>query len=213
MTSVRDLTAPAGAIDLAAAEAAIAQLLGALGQDAASDRLLATPGRAATALLELVVSPGAPIAKPMPTEGYRGLVLVRDIPFQSLCEHHLLPFRGRAHVGFLPGDSLIGLSTLARAVEHVAHGLQLQERITQQVHDWVCDAVNPRGAGVVIEAEHLCMSFRGVGTPDTRLTTSVFSGELADDVAARSAFFGSASRGSAIPDDPTALTAPGGLHA
>jgi len=224
MTSVRDLTAPAGAIDLAAAEAAIAQLLTALGQDAASDRLQATPGRAATALLELVVSPGPPLVKPMPTEGYRGLVLVRDIPFQSLCEHHLLPFRGRAHVGFLPGDSLIGLSTLARAVEHVAHGLQLQERITQQVHDWVCDAVNPRGAGVVIEAEHLCMSFRGVGTPDTRLTTSVFSGQLADDVAARGAFFGSAGAATADVNDPNApidpsaltgaaLTASGGLHA
>jgi len=190
MSSVRDLTAGAETIDLAAAEAAIAHLLTALGQDAASDRLRATPGRAATALLGLVVSPGAPTAKPMPTEGYRGLVLVRDIPFQSLCEHHLLPFRGRAHVGFLPGDSLVGLSTLARAVEHFAHGLQLQERITQQVHDWLRAEVNPRGAGVVVEAEHLCMSFRGVGTADTHLVSSVFSGELEHDVAARGAFFG-----------------------
>jgi len=196
MSSVQHLTAPigvdasVGTVDLVAAESAIAQLLTALGQDAASDRLLATPGRAAAALLGLVASPGEPAAKPMPAEGYRGLVLVRDIPFQSLCEHHLLPFRGRAHVGFLPGDSLIGLSTLARAVEHFAHGLQLQERITQQVHDWVRREVNPRGAGIVIEAEHLCMSFRGVGTADTHLITSVFSGELADDGAARSAFFG-----------------------
>ncbi|HEU0206181.1 MAG TPA: GTP cyclohydrolase I [Pseudolysinimonas sp.] len=193
MTSVQDVAAPPGAIDLVAAEAAIAQLLSALGQDAASDRLLATPGRAAAALLGLVVSPGAPIATPMPTEGYRGLVLVRDIPFQSLCEHHLLPFRGRAHVGFLPGDSLVGLSTLARAVEHFAHGLQLQERITQQVHDWVNREVNPRGAGVVVEAEHLCMSFRGVGTPHTHLVTSLFSGELAADAVARRAFFGASS--------------------
>jgi len=209
MNSVRNLTAPAGAIDLAAAEAAIAELLAALGQDAESDRLRATPGRAATALLELVVSPGEPVVKPMPTEGYRGLVLVRDIPFQSLCEHHLLPFRGRAHVGFLPGDSLIGLSTIARAVEHVAHGLQLQERITQQVHDWVQQAGAPRGAGVVIEAEHLCMSFRGVGTPDTHLVTSVFSGELAADVAARSAFFGTGGG----PNDPPVMNGQGGLHA
>lgn len=190
MSSVQDVAAPTGTVDLAAAEAALSQLLTALGQDAASDRLRATPRRAATALLELVVSPGAPQVKLMPTEGYRGLVLVRDIPFQSLCEHHLLPFRGRAHVGFLPGDHLIGLSTLARAVEHVAHGLQLQERITQQVHDWLRFEVNPQGAGVVIEAEHLCMSFRGVGTPDTHLVTSLFSGELTDDPAARSAFFG-----------------------
>ena len=100
MSSVHDLTAPpasarAGAVDLAAVESALAHLLTALGEDAASDRLRATPGRAATALLELVVSPGAPQVKLMPTEGYRGLVLVRDIPFQSLCEHHLLPFRRR----------------------------------------------------------------------------------------------------------------------
>jgi GTP cyclohydrolase I len=190
MSSVQNLTAPAGAIDLVAAEAAIAQLLTALGQDAASDRLHATPARAATALLGLVASPGAPEVKLMPAEGYRGLVLVRDIPFQSLCEHHLLPFRGRVHVGFLPGDHLVGLSTLARAVEYVSHGLQLQERMTQQVHDWLQLELNPRGAGVVIQAEHLCMSFRGIGTPDTHLTTSLFSGALGDDAASRSAFFG-----------------------
>ena len=209
MSSVQDLTAPVGTIDLVAAEAAIAQLLTALGQDAASDRLLATPGRAADALLGLVVSPGPPVVKPMPTEGYRGLVLVRDIPFQSLCEHHLLPFRGRAHVGFLPSDSLVGLSTLARAVEHFAHGLQLQERITQQVHDWVRHELNPRGAGVVVEAEHLCMSFRGVGTADTHLITSVFSGELEDDGAARRAFFGAGGAGAI--NDPNPIP-PGGLH-
>jgi GTP cyclohydrolase I len=190
MSAVRDLTAPVSTIDLGAAEAAIAMLLTALGQDAASNRLVATPGRAATALLELIVSPGSPTVKLMPTEGYGGLVLVRDIPFQSLCEHHLLPFRGRAHVGFLPGDSLVGLSTLARAVEHFAHGLQLQERITQQVHDWLRLELEPRGAGIVVEAEHLCMTFRGIGTADTHLVTSLFSGELADDVAARAAFFG-----------------------
>jgi len=195
MTSLQDVTAPVGTIDLVAVEAAVAQLLTALGQDPASDRLRATPARAAAALIGLVASPGEPTVKPMPTEGYRGLVLVRDIPFQSLCEHHLLPFRGCAHVGFLPGDSLVGLSTLARGVEHVAHGLQLQERITQQVHDWVRREVNPRGAGVVIEAEHLCMSFRGVGTADTHLISSVFSGELADDSAAQAAFFGREVRG------------------
>jgi GTP cyclohydrolase I len=197
MSSVQDVVARTGGTDLVAAEAAIAQLLSALGEDPASDRLLATPGRAATALLELVVSPGVPAARPMATEGYRGLVLVRDIPFHSLCEHHLLPFRGRAHVGFLPGDSLVGLSTRARAVEHFAHGLQLQERITQQVHEWVCREVNPRGAGVVIEAEHLCMSFRGVGTADTHLVTSLFSGELSDDLVARGAFFSAGAPGAA----------------
>ncbi|MEO7721195.1 MAG: GTP cyclohydrolase I [Pseudolysinimonas sp.] len=202
---MQDLTAQVGTIDLPAAEAAVGNLLTALGQDAASDRLRATPGRAAIALLGLVVSPGAPAVKLMPTEGYRGLVLVRDIPFQSLCEHHLLPFRGLVHVGFLPGDHLIGLSTLARAVEHFAHGLQLQERITGQVHDWLRVELNPRGAGVVVEAEHLCMSFRGVGTADTHLITSLFSGGLEDDVAARSAFFGAT-------ESAPALAPPRGIH-
>jgi len=195
MSGVRELTAPVAAVDPVAAEDAIARLLTALGQDAASDRLRATPARAASALLALVVSPGAPVVKLMPTEGYHGLVLVRDIPFHSLCEHHLLPFRGRVHVGFLPDEHLVGLSTLARAVEHFAHGLQLQERLTQQLLDWVQLELNPRGAGVVVEAEHLCMSFRGVGTSETHLITSLFSGEMADDPAARSAFFGSASPG------------------
>jgi GTP cyclohydrolase I len=176
--------------DALAAEAAIADLLTALGEDPASPRLRATPRRAATALIDLLTSAGAPQVTAVPTEGYRGLLLMRDIPFQSVCEHHLLPFRGVAHVGFLPGDQLIGISTLARAVEHFAHGLQLQERITQQVHDWLRLELNPRGAGVVVEAEHLCMSFRGVGTAETRVVTSCFTGDLADDAALQSAFFG-----------------------
>jgi len=206
VSGVTELASPAGAIDLVAAEAAVeaavAQLLTALGQDAASERLRATPSRAATALLGLVVSPGAPAVKLMPAEGYRGLVLVRDIPFQSLCEHHLLPFRGRVHAGFLPGEHLVGLSTIARAVEHIAHGLQLQERMTQQLHDWLQLELAPRGAGVVVQAEHLCMSFRGVGTSDTQLVTEVFSGALSDDLAARSAFFGTAFLGTDMPVSP-----------
>lgn len=192
-----------GRVDAAAAEAAIVHLLTALGEDAASPRLSATPARAATALLELVVSPGAPVVRLMPTDGYRGLVLVRDIPFQSLCEHHLLPFRGRVHLGFLPGEHLLGISTLARAVEHFAHGLQLQERLTEQLRYWLQLELAPRGIGVVVEAEHLCMSFRGVGTADTHVLTSSFTGELADDGAAQSAFFGT---GTAIPNIP------GGTH-
>lgn len=188
MTSAREVAAPSAVVDMVAAEAAIGRLLTALGQDAASTRLRATPGRAATALLGLLTSPGAPQVTLMPTEGYPGLVLVRDIPFQSLCEHHLLPFRGRVHLGFLPGDHLVGVSTLARAVEHLAHGLQMQERLTEQLQEWLLLELNPRGTGVVIEAEHLCMSFRGVGTAETHLITSLFGGELADDLVTRSAF-------------------------
>lgn len=193
-------------IDLVAAEAAFAQLLTALGQDVASARLRATPGRAVAALLTLMTSPGAPAVTLMPTDGYQGLVLVRDIPFHSLCEHHLLPFRGRVHLGFLPSKRLVGISALPRAVEHFAHGLQLQERLTEQLVAWLELELDPRGVGVVIEAEHLCMSFRGVGSAETRLVTSTFTGELADDLAARSAFFGSTA--SAQPLTQTA----GGVH-
>ncbi|MEP6842678.1 MAG: GTP cyclohydrolase I [Pseudolysinimonas sp.] len=198
--------APVSSVDLAAAEIAIAQLLTALVQDVASARLQATPARAATALLALFTSPGAPAVSLMPTDGYRGIVLVRDVPFQSICEHHMLPFRGRAHLGFLPGEHLIGVSTLARAVEHFAHGPQLQERLTEQLGAWLELELDPRGVGVVIEAEHLCMSFRGVGSAETHLITSTFTGELADDLAARSAFFGSTA--SAQPLTQTA----GGVH-
>ena len=95
-------------------------------------------------------------------EGYDELVVARDIPFHSLCQHHLLPFSGVAHVGYLPGDRILGLSKLARVVEHFARGLQVQERLTQQVADWLEDELAPKGVGVVLEAEHLCMSLRGV---------------------------------------------------
>lgn len=209
MSGLTDVLAPGAVqiatIDLAAAETAFAQLLTALGQDVGSARLRATPGRAAIALLGMITPPEVPAVTLMPAEGYRGLVLVRDIPFQSVCEHHLLPFRGRVHLGFLPGEHLVGISALPRAVEHFAHGLQLQERLTEQLREWLQFAIQPRGAGVVVEAEHLCMSFRSVGTPDTHLVSSSFTGELADDLASRAAFFGPL--GSAQP----ALNVPGGM--
>ncbi|WP_125609750.1 GTP cyclohydrolase I [Specibacter cremeus] len=174
-----DAALPAG-IDLSAARAAVTDLLRALGRDVADPHLVDTPRRVADAFAEMLT--------PRPTgwttfpndEGYAGLVIVKDIPFHSLCQHHLLPFRGVAHIGYLPGERLFGLSKLARGLEHFARDLQVQERLTQQVADWLEDTLNPRGVGVVLEAEHLCMSLRGVHVAGTLTRTSVFTGGLAD---------------------------------
>jgi GTP cyclohydrolase I len=121
-------------------------------------------------------------------EGYDELVLVRDIPFHSLCEHHLLPFSGVAHVGYLPADRIVGLSKLARVVDHFARGLQVQERLTKQIGDWLDDELAPKGVGVVLEAEHLCMSLRGVQADGSRTVTSSLHGLIRDDARTRSEF-------------------------
>jgi GTP cyclohydrolase I len=122
-------------------------------------------------------------------EGYDELVLARDIPFHSLCQHHLLPFIGVAHVGYLPGDRILGLSKLARVVELFARGLQVQERLTKQVADWLQEELEPKGVGVVLEAEHLCMSLRGVQARGSWTVTSALHGLLREDSRSRSEFF------------------------
>ncbi|WP_427018674.1 GTP cyclohydrolase I [Pseudarthrobacter sp. P1] len=165
-------------IDLPAAEAAIADFLRALGRDTTDAHLADTPRRVAAAYAEMLT--------PRPTswttfpndEGYQGLVLVKDVPFNSLCQHHLLPFRGVAHIGYLPGERLFGLSKLARGLELFAKDLQVQERLTQQLADWLEETLAPRGVGVVLEAEHMCMSLRGVQSAGTLTRTSVFTGLL-----------------------------------
>jgi GTP cyclohydrolase IA len=181
--------ARAGGIDVEAAEDAIARLLCALGYDPRNEHLRETPRRVAAALSELLT----PVPFTMTTfpndEGYDELVVVRDIPFRSLCEHHLLPFMGVAHVGYLPGDRILGLSKLARVVEHFAWGLQVQERLTRNVADWLTGKLEPRGVGVVIEAEHLCMSLRGVKAHGARTVTSAVSRQLRDDARSRAEFF------------------------
>ena len=121
-------------------------------------------------------------------EGYDALVLVRSVPVQSVCEHHLLPFTGIAHVGYLPGDRILGLSKLARVVELFARRPQVQERLTQQVADWLQEHLRPRGVGVVVEAHHQCMSLRGVRAPDASTVTSALRGHLRDDARARAEF-------------------------
>lgn len=109
-------------------------------------------------------------------EQHKEMVLLRDIPFHSICEHHLLPFTGRAHVGYIPNGRIVGLSKLARVVEGFARRPQLQERLTSQIADTIVEVINPRGVGVVIEAQHLCMIIRGVKKPGSTMVTSAMRG-------------------------------------
>lgn len=179
-------TAPA--IDRRRAERAVAELLAALGYPVEGSHRERTPERVASALAEML-TPSAFLPTTFPNdEGYDELVVARQVPFRSLCEHHLLPFHGTAHVGYLPGSRIIGLSKLARVVEHFAAGLQVQERLTQQVADWLQSNLDARGVGVVLEAEHLCMSVRGVRARGSSTVTSALRGELRTDARARDEF-------------------------
>jgi GTP cyclohydrolase I len=176
-------------IDLPAAERAVADLLKALGRDPDSDHLAETPRRVANAYAEMLTPREFDLTTFPNDEGYDELVLARDIPVQSLCEHHMLPFQGVAHVGYLPGDRILGLSKLARVVELFARDLQVQERLTKQVADWLQDHLAPKGVGVVIEAEHQCMSLRGVRAAGSRTVTSSVQGTLRTNPASRQEFF------------------------
>ena len=178
-----------GEVDLPAAERAVAALLRALGRDPAEPHLTDTPRRVADAYAELLTPPPFDLTTFPNDEGYNELVLATAIPVQSLCEHHLLPFTGVAHIGYLPGERILGLSKLARVLDLFARDLQVQERLTQQVADWLRDNLAPRGVGVVIEAEHLCMSLRGVRARGTRTTTSALHGVLREDARSRQEFF------------------------
>jgi GTP cyclohydrolase I len=176
-------------VDLAGAEKAVADLLVALGQDAEGEHLRDTPRRVAGVYAELLTARPFNLTTFPNDEGYDELVLARDIPVHSLCEHHLLPFTGVAHVGYLPGDRILGLSKLARVVELFARRLQVQERLTKQVADWLQDHLQPKGVGVVIEAEHLCMSLRGVQASGVVTVTSSLHGLLREDPRSRGEFF------------------------
>jgi GTP cyclohydrolase I len=168
-------------VDLASAERAAADLLAALGAEVGSVHLRETPRRVAQAYAELLTPvPFSPTTFPN-EEGYDELVLVRDIPFQSLCAHHLLPFHGSAHIAYLPGERIIGVSKLGRVVDLFARDLQLQERLTTQVADWLEQRLKPRGVGVIVQAEHLCMSLRGVQKPGALTVTSALRGTVKDD--------------------------------
>jgi GTP cyclohydrolase IA len=175
-------------IDRPAAQAAVAQLLVALGQDPSSPHLADTPARVAAAFEEMLTPAPFHPTTFANDEGYDELIVARDIPFRSLCQHHLLPFRGVAHVGYLPGDRIVGLSKLARVVEHFAAQLQVQERLTIQIGDWLTSELAPKGVGVVLEAEHLCMTLRGVMASGSRTVTSSLHGLIRDDARCRAEF-------------------------
>jgi GTP cyclohydrolase I len=175
-------------VDLVAARTAVADLLVALGEDAGSAHLRDTPRRVATALQEMLTAEPFSVTTFPNDEAYQGLVLVRDIAFASLCAHHLLPFHGVAHVGYLPGESLVGLSKLARVVQMFSRRLQVQESLTAGVAGWLDRQLAPRGVGVVLEAEHQCMAVRGARISGTRTVTSTLLGALRDDAREREEF-------------------------
>ena len=179
---------PGRVIDREAAGRAAADLLAALGADLEHEQLRETPRRMAQAYAELL-TPQLFRPTTFPNdEGYDELVLVRSIPFHSLCAHHMLPFHGVAHVGYLPGERIVGLSKLARVVELFARDLQVQERLTTQIAGWLAEQLEPKGVGVVLEAEHLCMSLRGVQKFGAKTVTSALHGLVRDDPRTRQEF-------------------------
>jgi GTP cyclohydrolase IA len=181
---LHDRSAP----DLAAAEEAAAAFMTALGIPLDRPDLVDTPRRLAEAYAELLDVPEYDFTTFPNAERYDELVLVQDIPVQSICEHHPLPFRGVAHVGYLPAARIVGLSKLARTVDHFARRPQTQERLTMQIARHLDQHLSPRGVGVVIEAEHSCMTIRGAKARTARTVTSSMLGHLRDDAAARAEF-------------------------
>jgi GTP cyclohydrolase I len=192
LTIVADPAVPR--IDHRAARDAVRSLLDALGQDTDDPELAETPRRVVAAFEELLAPAPFRLTTFANDEHYDELVVVRDIPVRSLCAHHLLPFTGVAHVAYLPDERILGLSKLARAVEMFARGLQVQERLTSQVGRWLDESLRPKGVGVVIEAEHLCMSLRGVQAQGTRTVTSSLHGLVRDDARTRAEFLALAGR-------------------
>jgi GTP cyclohydrolase IA len=175
-------------IDMAAAERAAGEFLAALGVELDAEELRETPGRMARAYAELFDSAPFRLTTFPNDEGYDELVVARDIPFRTVCEHHLLPFAGVAHVGYLPGERILGLSKLARLVEHYAARPQTQERLTKQIADSLDARLQPRGTGVVLEAEHTCMTLRGVRARGSTTITSALLGTLRADARSRAEF-------------------------
>ncbi len=174
-------------------EAAVREILLEIGEDPQREGLLATPDRMHRMYRELTagyhVDPERLINGAVFEVGYSEMVVVRDIPFYSLCEHHLLPFFGSAHVAYVPGGHVIGLSKIPRVVEMYARRLQVQERMTQQVADFLMERLQPRGVGVVLEATHLCAAMRGVRKPGTVMTTAAVLGLFRRNDKTRAEFF------------------------
>lgn len=177
-------------VDLDRAAAAVRELLLAIGEDPDRDGLLRTPRRVAEMYAEIVGGIGDDPARHLEVvfeANHDEMIMVRDITFASICEHHLIPFIGRAHVAYIPGNDgrITGLSKLARLVDGFARRPQVQERLTTQVADTLVERLDPRGVLVVIEAEHLCMSMRGVRKPGALTVTSAVRGLFRDDISTR----------------------------
>jgi len=175
------------------AEAAVRTLIEWAGDDPDREGLLETPKRVAKAYRELFAGyeadPREYLARTFQeVGGYDELVVLRDIRVVSFCEHHMLPFLGKAHVGYLPSDRVVGISKLARVVNGFARRLQIQEKLTAEIADAIQDILNPKGVGVVIVSEHSCMTMRGINTPGSRLTTSSLLGVVRDDPRTRQEF-------------------------
>ncbi len=178
----------------AQAEAAVRTLIRWAGDDPDREGLVDTPKRVAKSYKELFsgyeIDPREYLERTFDeVGGYDELVILKDIRVVSFCEHHMLPFLGKAHVGYLPSNRVVGISKLARVVHGFARRLQIQEKLTAEIAKAICDILQPKGVGVVIVSEHSCMTMRGVNTPGSRLTTSHLLGEVRDDPRTRQEFF------------------------
>ncbi len=186
-------------VDEAVIEESVRAILEAIGEDPGREGLESTPERVAQMYTELLAGyredPVALINDALFEVNYDEMVLVRDIEFSSLCEHHLLPFIGRAHVAYIPKGRVIGLSKIPRIVDMFAHRLQIQEKMTQQIADFLEEALHPQGIAVVLEAVHLCSMIRGVKKHDARMTTSAMRGGFRHNPSTRQEFLDSISRG------------------
>ncbi|HEY5269205.1 MAG TPA: GTP cyclohydrolase I FolE [Anaerolineales bacterium] len=186
-------------IDIEEVQSAVQRILQAIGEDPDRDGLKRTPERIARMYAELLsgyqMDPVTVVNDALFEVKYDEMVIVRDIEFYSLCEHHMLPFMGRVHVAYIPDGKVLGLSKIPRIVDLYAHRLQVQERMTRQIADFIRDLLHPQGVAVVVEALHLCMSMRGVQKHNARLTTSAMHGAFRANLATRQEFLDNISRG------------------
>ena len=191
MTATHAAPPAGGRFDADAAEDAVRRLIAAVGEDPAREGLRDSPRRIAAMYREIFDGLGRDPAEALAVgfeEGHDELVILREIPFHSTCEHHFMPFHGQAHVGYLPDGRVVGLSKIARAVEMLARRPQVQERLTDQIAECITRALEARGVGVVIEAEHLCMTARGIRKPGSRMVTSAMRGAFRTDANTRHEF-------------------------
>jgi GTP cyclohydrolase I len=199
-SEIMDMERPSKDMDLETIQVAVKNMLTAFGENPSRKRLIRTPERVASMYTELLsgyrVDPNKVVGDALFEVTYDEMVIVRDIEFYSMCEHHMLPFMGRAHVAYLPSGKVIGLSKIPRIVDVFAHRLQVQERMTRQIADFINEALMPKGVAVVVEALHLCTMMRGVKKQNSRMTTSAVHGAFRKNMATRQEFLDNISRGS-----------------